>query len=78
MSNITSEVAEELKVEFGEKYKEKLLSLPDIQLYANHFIFQYQWRDLNVKKLENPIDNESFDTRGELKAFIKKYLEKFM
>ena len=75
MGIITSEIAEELKVEFGKKYYEKLIN-SNIQIFANHFIFQYQWRDLSVDKYKETSNNESFDSRGELKEFIKKYLDK--
>jgi len=70
--NITKELGEEL----GEVFSKKLREIPEIQIFANHFIFKYQWRDLRYKKTSDTFKNKNYNTRFELKMAMKRYLNK--
>jgi len=70
--NITKEIAEEL----GGKIKKILDNTPEIQIYANHNINEYQWRDNRYEEYSDTWKNKSYLTRRDLKNAIKEYLTK--
>ena len=69
--NITESIAKEISFEVAEF----LRKTPEIQVYANSSINQYQWRDGRFKETCDVWENESYDTRGEMRAALKTHLE---
>lgn len=69
--NITKEVAEAL----GGEFKDYLNNTPEIQIYANHNLNEYQWRDLRYEEFSYIFENESYVSRLDLYDGIIKYLK---
>ena len=57
MSNITAEIAEEI----GGNVPVLLAGIPEIQIYANHESFRYQWSDIRYKDTEDSWKNSDFN-----------------
>ncbi len=74
--NITEEVVVALSENYGSDVAEKLKNTTEIQIYANHSILEYQWRDSRFPKFSDVWENESYETRTELYEGINKYLTK--
>lgn len=69
--NITKEITEDMSADV----KAILIKTPEIQIYANHNISKYQWRDSRHANTTNVWDNVSYDTRSEIIDAITKHLK---
>ena len=73
--NITEDIINELTQEGLVKAAIKIKSTPEIQIYTNHNINRYQWRDSRFTETCDVLENCDYQTRGELKSGIVKYLQ---
>jgi len=69
--NITESIAKEISFEVTEF----LRKTPEIQVYANSNINQYQWRDGRFIETSDVWNNPSYDTRQEMRIALKTHLE---
>jgi hypothetical protein len=69
--NITESIAKEISFEVAEF----LRKTPEIQVYANSNINQYQWRDSRFTETSDVWNNPSYDTRQEMRVALKTHLE---
>lgn len=68
--NITVAIGKEI----GVGVSQFLDKTPEIQVYANSNIHAYQWRDARKKETCDVWENESYDTRGEMRSALMNHL----
>jgi len=69
--DITKEIISELK---RKNVSKALKNIPEIQIFANHEHFLYQWRDTRFEEHSDTYENPQFKTRAGMKEAIEKHL----
>jgi hypothetical protein len=67
-------ITEEIGAEISEEAVKFLKITPEIQVYANHNIQEYQWRDGRKEETCDTWKNPSYKTRSCMKEALEKYL----
>lgn len=68
-------IIESIAKEISNDVADFLIKTPEIQVYANSNINQYQWRDGRFFDTSDVWNNPSYDTRLEMREALKIHLE---